>query len=77
MNTGISKIEMFQVDLPLAEGRYSWSGGNFVVVFDSTVVAVSTEAGLVGYSEVCPLDLRTFRPSPRGLEQPLQRSRPN
>lgn len=55
MNNRISKIEIFQVDLPLAEGRYSWSGGNFVEVFDSTIVAVSTEAGLVGYGEVCPL----------------------
>lgn len=55
MNTRINKIEMFQVDLPLAEGRYSWSGGNFVEVFDSTVVAITTDAGLCGYGEVCPL----------------------
>ena len=55
MNHRISKIEMFQVDLPLAEGRYSWSGGNFVEVFDSTIVAVSTGTGLVGFGEVCPL----------------------
>ncbi len=43
------------MDLPLAEGRYSWSGGNFVEVFDSTIVAVETDAGLIGYGEVCPL----------------------
>ncbi len=55
MDIRISKIEIFQVDLPLAEGRYSWSGGNFVEVFDSTIAAVSTETGLVGYGEVCPL----------------------
>ncbi len=51
----ISKIEVFQVNLPLREGSYRWSGGNSVEVFDSTVVAVHTDAGVTGYGEVCPL----------------------
>ena len=51
----ITKILAYQVDLPLAEGRYGWSGGKSVDVFDSTVVAVHTDEGLVGYGEVCPL----------------------
>ena len=51
----ITRIEAFQVDLPLHEGSYKWSGGNSVEVFDSTVVAVHTDAGLTGYGEVCPL----------------------
>jgi L-alanine-DL-glutamate epimerase-like enolase superfamily enzyme len=51
----ISRIEVFQVDLPLREGRYAWSGGKAVEVFDSTVVAVHTDAGVVGYGECCPL----------------------
>src|SRR5215469_14541207 len=51
----ISKIEAFQVNLPLHEGSYKWSGGNSVDVFDSTVVAVHTDAGVTGYGEVCPL----------------------
>ncbi len=51
----ISCIEAFQVDLPIHEGSYQWSGGKSVAVFDSTIVAVSTDAGLVGYGEVCPL----------------------
>jgi cis-L-3-hydroxyproline dehydratase len=55
LKISIRKIELFQVNLPLAEGRYSWSGGNFVEVFDSTVVAITTSAGLCGYGEVCPL----------------------
>ena len=41
----ITRIEAFQVDLPLHEGSYKWSGGNSVEVFDSTVVAVHTDAG--------------------------------
>lgn len=51
----ISAIRVYQVDLPLVEGRYSWSEGKFVEVFDSTVVELVTDEGLVGYGEVCPL----------------------
>src|SRR5690606_37041976 len=51
----ITAIKAWQVDLPLVEGRYSWSNGNFVEVFDTTVVAVETDAGLTGYAECCPL----------------------
>ena len=51
----ITAIRAFQIDLPLHEGSYRWSGGNAVSVFDSTVVAVDTDAGLTGWGEVCPL----------------------
>jgi L-alanine-DL-glutamate epimerase-like enolase superfamily enzyme len=51
----ITAIKAYQVDLPLREGRYNWSGGNFMEVFDSTVVAVETDAGITGYAECCPL----------------------
>ncbi len=51
----ITGIKAWQVDLPLREGRYSWSNGNFVEVFDSTVVAIETDAGVTGYAECCPL----------------------
>lgn len=51
----IQRIEVFQVDLPLHEGNYNWSGGKSVDVFDSAVVRVETDAGIVGHGEVCPL----------------------
>src|SRR5438067_9897442 len=51
----ITRITAWQVDLPLHEGGSKWSGGKSVTVFDSTVVAVETDAGLVGWGEVCPL----------------------
>jgi L-alanine-DL-glutamate epimerase-like enolase superfamily enzyme len=51
----IRRIAAWQVDLPLHEGSYKWSGGKSVTVFDSTVVAVETDTGLVGFGEVCPL----------------------
>ncbi len=51
----IKRISAYQVDLPLREGRYAWSGGKSVSVFDSTIVQVETNTGLVGHGEVCPL----------------------
>lgn len=51
----ITAIRAYQVDLPLKEGRYSWSNGNFVEVFDTTVVEVVTDAGITGWGECCPL----------------------
>jgi L-alanine-DL-glutamate epimerase-like enolase superfamily enzyme len=51
----ITRIEAFRVELPLHEGSYKWSGGNSVEIFDTTVVAISTDAGITGYGEVCPL----------------------
>lgn len=55
MSTRITKVEAFQVDLPLRGGSYKWSGGKSVTVFDSTVIAVHTDMGITGYGEVCPL----------------------
>jgi L-alanine-DL-glutamate epimerase-like enolase superfamily enzyme len=56
------------VDLPLVEGRYSWSEGKFVEVFDSTVVELITDDGRSGFGEVCPLGpfyLPAFGPGAR------------
>jgi len=51
----ISGINVYQVDLPLKEGRYSWAGGKYVEVFDSTVVEIQSDEGVAGIGEVCPL----------------------
>ena len=64
----IDAIRVYQVDLPLVEGRYSWSEGKYVEVFDSTVVEVVTDDGQHGYGEVCPLGpfyLPAFGPGAR------------
>ena len=64
----ITAIHVYQVDLPLVEGRYSWSEGKYVEVFDSTVVGLETDEGLTGYGEVCPLGpfyLPAFGPGAR------------
>ena len=51
----IKRIRAYRVELPLHEGRYNWSGGKSVSVFDSTVVSIETDAGVTGWGEVCPL----------------------
>jgi L-alanine-DL-glutamate epimerase-like enolase superfamily enzyme len=51
----ITRILAYRVELPLHETTYKWSGGKSVSVFDSTIVRVETDAGLVGHGEVCPL----------------------
>jgi len=51
----ITRIAAYQIDLPLHEGSYKWSGGKSVDVFDSTVVRIETDSGLAGHGEVCPL----------------------
>ena len=51
----IKRILVYQVDLPLHEGSYKWSGGKSVEVFDSTIVAIETNDGEMGYGECCPL----------------------
>ena len=50
----ITAIRLYAVDLPMKEGAYSWSTQSFSA-FDSTIVAVETDEGLVGYGEICPL----------------------
>jgi L-alanine-DL-glutamate epimerase-like enolase superfamily enzyme len=51
----IKRILAYRVELPLHETTYKWSGGKSVTVFDSTIVRVETDTGLVGHGEVCPL----------------------
>ena len=51
----ITGIRVWQIDLPLAEGSYQWAGGKSVEVFDTTLLAVDTDAGITGWGEVCPL----------------------
>lgn len=50
----ITQISVYQVDLPMKEGAYSWSTQSFAA-FDSTVVIIETDEGLRGVGETCPL----------------------
>jgi L-alanine-DL-glutamate epimerase-like enolase superfamily enzyme len=50
----ITGLKIYQVDLPLKEGSYSWSNQSFAT-FDSTVVVIETDRGITGVGETCPL----------------------
>lgn len=67
----ITAIRAYQVDLPLKEGRYSWSNGNYVDVFDATVVEVVTDAGITGWGECCPLGSAYLPAYPLGVRSGL------
>ena len=72
----ITRISVFQVDLPLHEGSYKWSGGKSVEVFDSTVVRIETDEGLQGYGEVCPLGPFYLPSYARGVRAGLEELAP-
>ncbi len=72
----IERISVYQVDLPLHEGTYSWSEGKSVDVFDSTVVQIETDAGITGYGEVCPLGPVYLPAYARGVRAGLEELAP-
>jgi L-alanine-DL-glutamate epimerase-like enolase superfamily enzyme len=49
----IAEILVYQIDLPVVNGPYTYSGGALHHV-DSTVVKIITDNGLEGYGECCP-----------------------
>ena len=51
----ITGITVYQVDYKLLDQKYAWSRGQSVTTFVSTVVKITTDEGLNGYAEVCPL----------------------
>ncbi|NSY41199.1 cis-3-hydroxy-L-proline dehydratase [Leisingera sp. ANG59] len=73
----ITQLTVYQVDLPLKEGRYSWSNGNYVDVFDSTVLEIATDEGLTGYAECCPLGSAYLPSFARGVRAGLAELAPH
>jgi L-alanine-DL-glutamate epimerase-like enolase superfamily enzyme len=63
----IVRIDVFQVDYKLLDHKYSWSRGQSVKAFVSTVVKISTDEGITGYAEVCPLGSTYMEAYARGV----------
>ena len=63
----INSIEVYQVDIPIKEGKYNWSHGNSVSVFDSTVVKIKTNQNIIGSGEVCTLGPAYLPAYPEGV----------
>jgi L-alanine-DL-glutamate epimerase-like enolase superfamily enzyme len=72
----ITRISAYQIDLPIKEGRYSWSNDNAVDVFDATVVAVETDAGLTGHAECTPLGSAYLPAYAKGVRTGLEELAP-
>lgn len=51
----IARIDVYGYDLSYVHGRYVMSGGRVIETLPSTVVRVTTEDGVEGFGEVCPL----------------------
>ncbi|MCY4460548.1 MAG: mandelate racemase/muconate lactonizing enzyme family protein [Albidovulum sp.] len=73
----ITAIRAWKVDLPVKEGRYAWSNGKFVEVFDSTVVEVRTDEGISGFGECCPLGSAYLPSYPAGVRAGLTELAPH
>ena len=52
----IKRIDAYQITYKYAEkGVYSMSGSRSLESFPSTIVKLTSDDGIVGYGEVCPL----------------------
>ncbi len=63
----IKQIDVFQVEYKLLQEKYSWSRGQSVDSFISTIVKLSTDAGISGFGEVCPLGSAYMSAYARGV----------
>lgn len=50
----ITRIRVFQTDLPYVGGAYGWGAGNVIEVARASVVVLDTDAGLQGCGEFTP-----------------------
>ena len=50
----ITRIAIYQTDLPYVGGAYGWGAGNVIEVARATVVVIDTDAGISGCGEFTP-----------------------
>jgi L-alanine-DL-glutamate epimerase-like enolase superfamily enzyme len=51
----ITKITAYRQEQPFRDGPYTCSGGRSALGFDSTIIRLDTDTGLVGWGEMAPL----------------------
>jgi cis-L-3-hydroxyproline dehydratase len=51
----IVRVDLYVYELTYVHGRYVMSGGRSIEALSSTVVRVTTDEGVEGFGEVCPL----------------------
>ncbi len=68
----ITQIDVHQVSYKLLDPQYAWSRGQAVTSFISTIVKISTDEGLTGYAEVCPLGSAYMDAYARGVPSGIE-----
>lgn len=64
----ITRIRIFQTDLPYVGGAYCWGAGNGFRVSKASVVVLDTDAGLSGCGEFSPCGESYMRAHSQGVE---------
>lgn len=67
----ITRIAVYQVDLPYPLGTYHMSNGRAFTSLDNTVVEVETDAGITGWGETCPFGTNYLPASAEGARSAL------
>lgn len=68
----ITQIDVYQITYEYLGGEYAWSGGHSVSSLVSTIVKVSTDEGLKGFAEVCPLGPAYMAAYARGVPSGIE-----
>ena len=68
----ITRLDLYQIPYRLLDHRYAWSGGHAVSTFLTTIVKISTDTGIAGYGEVCPLGSAYMDAFARGVPAGFQ-----
>ena len=63
----ITRVSVYQADLPYVGGQYLWGPGRVIETADSTVVVVDTDAGISGCGECCPIGGNYLAAYPEGV----------
>ncbi len=73
----INRVDVFQVKYGLHDKTYAWSGGHSVSEFVSNIVRVSTDDGVTGFGEVCPLGSGYMDAYARGVPSGIEELAPS
>jgi len=71
-NMEIASIDVYQVDLPFADGTYQLSGGRTYSRLDSTIVRLMTDDGLGGGGESAPFGPNYIAAHARGVRAGIE-----
>ncbi|MFQ5721044.1 MAG: cis-3-hydroxy-L-proline dehydratase [Candidatus Aminicenantales bacterium] len=73
----IKQIDVFQVRYKLLDEKYAWSKGHAVSSFLSNIIKITTDEGLKGFSEVCPLGSAYMEAFSLGIPSGIQEIGPS